>query len=43
MMYQSLTLRHILVSNEILLNVLNDLTEANEFETMFVDSGDDSY
>jgi hypothetical protein len=42
-MYQSLTLRHILVSNEILLNVLNDLTEANEFETMFVDSGDDSY
>ena len=25
------------------LSVLNDLTEADEFETMFVDSGDDSY
>jgi len=25
------------------LNVLNDLTEADEFEKMFVDSGDDSY
>jgi len=25
------------------LNVLNDLTEADEFETMFVDSDDDSY
>jgi len=25
------------------LNVFNDLTEADEFEKMFVDSGDDSY
>jgi len=25
------------------LNVLNDLTEADEFEKIFVDSGDDSY
>jgi len=42
-MYQSYTLRHILVSNEMPLNVLNDLTEADEFETVFVDLSDDSY
>jgi hypothetical protein len=36
-------LRHILTSNEVPLNVLDDLTAADELEEVFVDSEDDSY
>jgi len=33
----------ILASKEIPLNLLDDLNEADEFEKMFVDSGENSY
>ena len=36
-------LRHILTSYEVPLNVLDDLTEADELEEVFVDSADDSF